>query len=139
MNYSIDRWKKLAGISSSENIEEPKTLTEGIRNLGMANPGIMGNPFDKQSKIEEGDNALFINEKLNEQTSSGVVFVVIGEGAFGDPERFDGVYSSLENAQSAIREWQKEQPDGFWLVQANKLDSPDHGEIVWTSKSSEDE
>lgn len=52
MNYSIDRWKRLAGISSSENVEEPKTLTEGIRNLGMANPGIMGNPFGHREDLE---------------------------------------------------------------------------------------
>lgn len=116
MKYSVDRWKKLAGLPSSEENDTSETLTEGFKNLGMANPSVMG----------------ISSNKLNEQAGTGVVFVAIGEGNFGDPERFDGVFSSLENAQSTIQKW-KSVDGGDWFVEAHKLDSPGNGEIVWST------
>lgn len=41
-----ERWQKLAGIITEED-EDTDTLQENFKNLGIASPGIMGNPFER--------------------------------------------------------------------------------------------
>jgi len=45
-----DRWMKLAGITPKSPTKSKQNLKEGFVNLGMASPGIMGNPFGRGAK-----------------------------------------------------------------------------------------
>lgn len=48
MTYTKERWQQLAGLKKSDEVngkEQLPTLTESFRSFGMANPGVLGNPF----------------------------------------------------------------------------------------------
>lgn len=58
------RWRRLAGLETEETPKK-ETLKEGFANLGMAQPGILGNPFETALKEMDMDGVTLEPEKVN--------------------------------------------------------------------------
>lgn len=124
-----ERWQKLAGIiptdtsavkqQDKERLKE--SLQEGFANLGMAQPGVLGNPF-------EGRVSPTPEPVMKEQALGGSVFIIVGKGGFGDFTDVEGVYSSLEGAKAQVMEW----GDDDYLVEEWKMNS-NNRDIVWST------